>query len=142
MNILVVDGMGGGLGKAIIEKIKDICKDNAILAVGTNSHATSIMLKAGAVFGATGENAIIYNCKKADIIIGAIGILLADSMLGEISPQIAIAVSSSPAEKIIISVPQCNVTIAGLPDASLSQYLDELPFLLKKALLKTTKNHV
>ena len=142
LNILVIDGMGGGLGKAIIEKIKDHVFDNDILAVGTNSYATSTMLKAGATFGATGENAILFNCGKADIIIGAIGILIANSMLGEISPQIALAVSASAAEKIIISVPQCNVSIAGLPEASLGQYLDDLPLLLKKEILKKTKNRL
>lgn len=136
MNILVIDGMGGGLGRSIIEHIKNHVGENDIFAIGTNSHATSAMLKAGATHGATGENAILYNCEKADIIIGAIGIIIANSMLGEISPQIALAISSSSAEKIIISVPQCNITIAGLPDATLSQHLNELPFLLKNILTK------
>jgi len=126
MNILVIDGMGGGIGKTIIEHIKDQFAGVKITAVGTNSIATSAMLKAGANYGATGENAVIYNCAKADIIIGAIGIVLANSLHGEISPRMAEAVSSSPAHKILMPIDKCNVTVLGVGDNPIQSYMGEI----------------
>jgi hypothetical protein len=114
VNILVIDGMGGGIGKAVIRQIKDSAPDAVITAVGTNSIATSAMLKAGAHFAATGENAVVYNASKADYIIGVIGIIVANSMHGEVSPKMALAVSSSPAHKILIPIDKCNVTVADI----------------------------
>ena len=131
MNVLVIDGMGGGIGKSIIEHIKSGLNDVEITAVGTNSTATSAMLKAGADNSATGENAVVYNCTKADCIIGVIGIVIANSMHGEISAKMAEAVSSSPARKILIPIDKCNVTVLGLPGKPIQTYIGEINKTLK-----------
>ena len=126
---MVVDGQGGGLGKSLIEQIKKdaALTDCEITAVGTNSAATSAMLKAGADIAATGENAAVYNTKKADIIAGAVGICFANSMRGEISPSIANAVCESDAVKILIPVPmsKCNINIMGVSEKPMAQYITE-----------------
>ena len=132
MKILIIDGMGGGIGKSVVERLRQEKEKYSILAIGTNAIATSVMLKAGADQSATGENAIIYNCKKVDVIIGTIGIVLANSMLGEISPAIAEAVSVSEAVKILIPTSKCNSFIAGIKDQPTAQYIDEIPGILKK----------
>jgi len=139
MNILVIDGMGGGIGKSIIEQIKTELKDVKIMAVGTNSIATAAMLKAGADQGATGENAVIYNCAKADFIIDVIGMILANSLHGEISPKMTEAVSSSSAHKILLPLDKCNVTVLGLPDRPIQSYINEI---VKKVKEKSTQLHV
>ena len=126
MNILVIDGMGGGIGRSIIEKLKAELGDAHIIAVGTNSIATSAMLKAGADFGATGENAVIYNAARTDYIIGVMGIAFANSMHGEVSPAMAAAVSSSAAHKILIPIDKCNVTVMGVKSASVQEYISEI----------------
>jgi acyl-coenzyme A synthetase/AMP-(fatty) acid ligase len=132
MNILVIDGMGGGIGKAVIEHIKSNLNDATITAVGTNSIATSAMVKAGADYGATGENAVVFNCAKADFIIGVTGIIFANAMHGEISPKMAEAVSSSPAHKILLPIDKCNVTVLGVADKSVQSYITEIVPKLKK----------
>jgi hypothetical protein len=132
MNILVIDGMGGGIGKAVIEHIKSNLNDAEITAVGTNSIATSAMIKAGADYGATGENAVVFNCGKADFIIGVTGIIFANAMHGEISPKMAEAVSSSPAHKILLPIDKCNVTILGVADKPIQSYITEIVPKLKK----------
>ncbi len=116
MKIMVIDGMGGGMGKSIIEQIKSELPGVEIVAVGTNSLATSAMLKAGADCGATGENAVVFNSAGAEYIIGVMGIVIANSMHGEISPKMAEAVSASPAQKILIPIDKCSVTVAGVSD--------------------------
>ena len=134
MKVLVIDGMGGGVGKAIIEKTKAEVGDICITAVGTNAIATTAMLKAGADFSATGENAVVYNSAKSDVIIGVMGIAFANALHGEISPQMAAAVTSSHAHKILIPIDKCNVTIAGVKPASLQTYITEtVDQLLKMA---------
>jgi len=103
MRIAVVDGQGGGIGKAIVEKLrKELPGDVEIIALGTNSAATVLMLKAGANEGATGENAIVYNADKVDVIMGVIGIIAANSMMGELTPLMARAIAESPAKKVLI----------------------------------------
>ena len=124
--------MGGGLGKSIVEHIKTELKDFEIFAVGTNALATASMIKAGASRGATGENAILYNCKHADFIIGAVGIVLADGMLGEISARISAAVAGSDAHKILIPVSGCNTTIVGIQEQSLTQSLCEITGIVRR----------
>jgi len=114
MQILVIDGQGGGIGKSIIEVIKKECTGIEIIAVGTNTTATATMMKAGADMYATGENAVVVSARRADIILGPIGILAADSLLGEITPKMAIAVSRSPARKILIPINKCNYFVAGV----------------------------
>ncbi|MCL2793057.1 MAG: DUF3842 family protein [Spirochaetaceae bacterium] len=132
MKILVIDGMGGGIGKSVIECLRQETEGHSILAIGTNAIATSTMLKAGAEVSATGENAIVYNCSRVDVIIGTIGIVLANSMLGEISPRIAEAVSGSEAIKILIPTSKCSTFIAGVKDQPTGQYIEEIPRILKK----------
>ena len=132
MNILVIDGMGGGMGKAIIEHLKNELPDAEITAAGTNSAATSAMLKAGANYGATGENAVIFNCTRPDFIIGVIGIIFANSMHGEISPKMAEAVSSSPGHKILLPIDKCNVTVLGVSGLQIQSYIGEIAKKIKE----------
>jgi len=134
LNILVIDGMGGGIGKSIIEHIKSELPDVIITAVGTNSIATSAMLKAGANNGATGENAVVFNCNKADFIIGVTGIIFANAMHGEISPAMAAAVSSSSAHKILLPIDKCSVTVLGVTEKSLQSYINEIPAKIKEKI--------
>lgn len=123
--ILVIDGKGGGMGSAMVTKLKSALSSSRIIALGTNALATSAMLKSGADDGATGENAIIYNCRTADIICGPVGIVLANSMLGEVTAAMAAAVTQSNAEKILIPAAKCSVTIAGIRSMTMAQYIDE-----------------
>ena len=115
MKILVIDGQGGGIGRQLVTAIKNNCKDVEITAIGTNSIATSAMLKAGADVGATGEN--------ADVIVGPIAIVVADALYGEITPKMAVAVGQSSAKKIFIPVNHCNNYIAGVPDTDLNSLI-------------------
>lgn len=114
MKVLVIDGQGGGLGRALVTAIKQQCPTLAVTALGANAMATTAMLRAGADAGATGENAIRYQCKSADVIVGAVGILHANAMLGEISPAMAAAVSLSPADKVLVPLERCGLHIAGV----------------------------
>lgn len=125
--IMVVDGQGGGLGKAIVEKIKKSNISAKIIATGSNSAATSAMIKAGADSAATGENAVVYNAQYADYIIGSIGIIAANSMHGEISPAMANSISSSRALKLLIPAAndKCNLFISGIRENSLGEKIDE-----------------
>ncbi len=116
--ILVIDGQGGGLGKQLIEGIRKSGLDVDIIAVGTNSIASATMLKAGANNSATGENAVIVNCKNADIVVGPIGIVIADSLFGEISPAMAVAVGQSKARKLLIPMNLCDNIVVGVGDLS------------------------
>ena len=120
MKIIVIDGQGGKIGRTVIEQLKKRFPDQELLAIGTNSIATSSMLKAGASQGATGENPILVASRDADIIIGPITIVMADSLLGEITPSMANAVSASRAYKILIPTNRCNHYIAGCQGVSLS----------------------
>lgn len=140
MKILVIDGMGGGIGKAVIEHLRQETTGNSILAVGTNAIATSAMLKAGADQSATGENAIVYNSRHADVIVGTMGIVLANSMMGEISPCIAAAIADSAAIKILIPSSRCATFITGVKDMPTAQYINEIPQILKKLIL--TEEHL
>ena len=112
MKVLIIDGQGGGLGKLLVEELKNE-KDLELMAVGTNSSAAAAMRKAGASLAAAGENSVIVACRKADVIVGAIGIAVADSLLGEITPAMAVAVGQSSAVKILIPVNKCDILIAG-----------------------------
>ena len=114
MKILVIDGQGGGVGRSIVAALKTVLPDQPVMALGANVQATSAMLKAGADMGATGEGAIRYQCKTADIILGVTGILHANAMLGEITPGIAAAVSLSEAKKVLVPLDRCGLIIAGV----------------------------
>lgn len=126
MEIVVVDGQGGGIGKSVIMALKEKNKEITIIGVGTNSIATTNLKKAGADIIATGENAVVYNVLHASIVIGPIGIAFANSMYGEISPRIAQAVSESEAEKYLIPISKCSAHVVGVKTSTIPQYIDEL----------------
>ena len=123
--VLKIDGQGGMLGKQMVEAVKKIMPDAEITAVGTNIAATTCMLKAGASNGATGENAVIVGARNAEIIVGPIGIAIADSLLGEITPAMAVAVGQSQAKKILIPVNKCNNIVIGTEDKPTSELIAE-----------------
>jgi hypothetical protein len=116
MNILVIDGQGGGLGKQLVAAIRAACPEADLTAVGTNSMAASAMLKAGAQRVATGENAVVVNCRRADIIVGPLGIVIADALLGEITPAMATAVCQASAKRVLVPVNHCDNYIVGVPE--------------------------
>ena len=119
MNILVIDGQGGRLGRKLLESIRKTCPDADLTAVGTNSIATENMMNSGcANQWATGENAVIVACRTAQSIVGPFGIATADAMMGEISPAMANAVASSPAYRVLIPMNLCNTYIAGVVSGS------------------------
>ncbi len=120
MEVLVIDGQGGKLGRELVEQITKAHPEVTLTAVGTNSLATESMMKGGARRVATGENAVIVNSRRADVILGPIGIVLADALLGEISPAMAAAVGSSRAVKILIPMNRCETLVAGVPGLSAS----------------------
>ena len=123
MKIVVIDGQGGNIGRRIVEEIKAKKIGCEILAIGTNSTATALMMKSGADVGATGENPVVLASRDADVIIGPIGIILADSMYGEITPRMAEAIGASKARKILIPINKC-VTVAGVDESmSISDYI-------------------
>ena len=125
MNILVIDGQGGQLGCSIIKAIYEKYPDADITAVGTNANATASMVKAGAKKAATGENPVRVATKRADAIIGPVGIVVADAMLGEITPEMARAVGSSDAVKILIPVNKCETLVAGVASVPVSALIDD-----------------
>lgn len=114
MKLLVIDGQGGGVGKALVAALKARMPSQPVIALGTNVQATTAMMRAGADSAATGENAIRYQCKTADVIVGVAGILHANAMMGEISPGIAAAISLSEAEKVLVPLERCGLKIAGV----------------------------
>ena len=132
MNILIIDAQGGGIGKQAITAIKQNIPEAVITAVGTNTTATSVMLKAGADYGATGENAVIVGARKADVIIGPIGIIVADSMFGEITPAMAKAIGQSDAKRILIPVNHCDNIVVGIRNLSIKELIDEVLLELHK----------
>ena len=125
MNILVIDAQGGGLGKQLITALKKNFPDMDITAVGTNTLATGVMLKAGAPHAATGENAVVVGCRKADIIIGPLAIVIADSMFGEITPAMALAVAQSNAKRILIPFNHCDNIVVGIGDYNMTALIQE-----------------
>lgn len=123
MKIVIMDGQGGKIGKLLVEQLKKDLPACALIAIGTNSIATSAMLKAGADFGATGENPVVFNCLDADLIIGPLGIIIANSLLGEITPAMAMAVGQCKAKKILIPVNKCGCVVIGAEELPLSEYI-------------------
>jgi hypothetical protein len=137
IRITVIDGQGGGIGKNIVSKLKKMlpAENNIeICALGTNSTATNNMIKAGADIGATGENAIVRTAERSDIILGPMAIIVANSMLGELTPAMATAVSSSPAKKILIPLNRCNIIVAAELNATTDTYIDYSMKLVKEYL--------
>ena len=129
--VVVIDGQSGRMGQLFIERAKAAGASCRLLAVGTNAIATSAMLKAGADAGATGENPILVACRTADVIVGPIGILAADSLLGEITPTMAVTIGQAPARKLLLPVNQCNNIVAGTMNLSLSKLMEEAVEVLK-----------
>lgn len=133
-NILVIDAQGGGLGRQIIQSVKKTFPEITITAVGTNSIATSNMLKAGADHAATGENAVVTGCRRADVIIGPIGIVIADSLFGEITPKMALAVGQSAAKRMLIPMAQihgCDNVVVGVVKQPMDGVISEIVERLK-----------
>ena len=134
MNIYVIDGQSGRMGQLFIERAKSAGLNGPLYAVGTNAIATAAMLKAGADRGATGENPVLVACRSADIIVGPIGILSADSLMGEITPAMAVAIGQSSARKLLLPVNQCNNIVVGVGSMSLNQLMDEAVATLQELL--------
>ena len=134
MNILVMDAQGGGIGKQVVTAVRTRFPDVTITADGTNAAATTAMLRAGADEGATGENAAVVCCRRADVIIGPVGIVIADAMLGEVTPRMAVAVGQSAAKRILIPVNHCANFIAGVADLSVGRLVDSVVAELEKTI--------
>ena len=134
MRIVVIDGQSGRMGQLLIDRMRNAGLSCEILAIGTNALATTAMLKAGADAGATGENPVLVACRTADIIAGPIGILSADSLLGEITPAMAVAIGQSAAKKVLLPVNQCSSIVVGTQSLSLSKLMDEAVDLLRSML--------
>jgi len=127
MKIAVIDGQGGGIGRLIVEQLRRALGNNCtILALGTNALAASVMLKAGANEGASGENAIVFSSSKVDIITGSVAILAANSYSGELTPRMAEAIASSDAIKVLIPLNRCGIEICGIIDEPLPWQVENL----------------
>ena len=124
-HILVIDGQGGQLGSQIVKALLAKFPGIAVTAIGTNATATSAMLKAGASMAATGENPVIVACRKADIIIGPIGIVIADSLMGEVTPAMAVAIAQADAVRILIPMNKCENLVAGVSNLSTSVLIQD-----------------
>ena len=136
MRILVIDGQGGQLGAQIIKSVKSKFADAEITAVGTNSAATLAMLKAGADNAATGENPVKVTCRNADVIIGPVGIVIADSLCGEITPEMAVAVGQADAVRILVPMNKCENQVAGVPDLSTAALINDVTEKIGKLNMK------
>ena len=137
MKIAVIDGQGGGIGSVLIKKIKDVLQERVeIIALGTNAIAAAQMMKAGANKGATGENAIAVMVRKVDLIVGPIAIVLADAMMGEVTPAMAAAVASSPARKFLLPLTQEAVEVVGVVPEPLPHLVEHLVEKRLRSLLE------
>lgn len=136
MTVLIVDGQGGKAGRALVTKILAKYPDIDLIAVGTNTLATANMLKGGAQHAATGENAVVVACRRANVIIGPIGIVIADSLYGEITPKMAVAVAQNPGTRILIPFNQCDNVVAGLPELPLNALIDDAMAKFDKIMQK------
>lgn len=135
MRIAVIDGQGGGMGKAMVEKLRlEFGEDIDILALGTNALAANLMLKAGANEGASGENAIIFCATKVDVIMGSVSIISANSMLGELTPLMAKAIAESPAKKVLIPMNRCNIYITGVKNEPLPHQINNAIEIIRKII--------
>ena len=123
MKIVVIDGQGGKMGKALIEQLRSELEGSAaeLYAIGTNGNATAAMMKAGADYGATGENPVIVACRDADVIVGPIGIVVADSFLGELTPAMAVAVGQSQAIKVLLPMNRCHSQVVGVRELPMNE---------------------
>ena len=133
-NILIIDAQGGGVGRLLVSAVRQELPEASVTAVGGNSAATAAMLKAGADQGATGENAVVVACRKADVILGPIGIVIADSMLGEITPKMAAAVARSGAKRILIPFDHCDNVVVGVRNSSMKELVKEAVAVLMETV--------
>ncbi len=131
MNVLIIDAQGGGIGRQLVAAVKKAFPGETVTAVGTNSLAASAMLKAGADFVATGENAVVVNCRRADVILAPIGVVIADAMLGEITPAMALAAGGSRAKRILLPIGHCDNMVVGTGGLSVGQLVQEAVEQLK-----------
>ena len=136
MNLLVIDGQGGQLGSQLIKAILTRYNAVKVMAVGTNALATSAMLKAGADQAATGENPVVVACRKADVIIGPIGIVIADALYGEVTPKMAVAVGQADAVRILLPVNKCDNLVAGVTDTTMSAIIEDVIEKLNSVMSK------
>jgi hypothetical protein len=135
-SLAVVDGQGGGIGSAMIKRLREVfSEDVEIIGLGTNAMATGAMLKAGANKGASGENAIVQSVKNVDIVIGTVPIVLAHSMMGEVTPRMAEAISSAPAKKFLVPLRTPEVEIIGAPKEPLPHLIEQLIKQVREALV-------
>ena len=125
MKIMIVDGQGGGVGRSLVEAMRERYADAELIAVGTNAAATSNMMKGGTAVGATGENAVVYNSARVDYIVGPVGIIMANAMLGEITPRMAEAIASADVPVLLIPMSRCNPRIMGVENRKLGDYIKE-----------------
>lgn len=132
MKIIVIDGQGGSLGRAVIVRLVEEKINADIIAIGTNSAATQNMIKGNGIQGATGENPVMVNAEDADIIVGPMGVLAANSLLGEITEKMTLAISKSKAIKLIIPYNKCKVVVAGVKDDTFDNYISEVVEYIKK----------
>ena len=134
MKVVIIDGQSGRIGALFIEQAKALGLTCDLTAIGTNAIATAAMLKAGAAAGATGENSVVVACRDAEVIVGPIGILAADAMMGEITPRMALAVGQSAAKKLLLPVNLCKNLVAGTQSLSLNKLIEDAAKLLASLL--------
>lgn len=132
MKVLIIDGQGGGIGRQLVTEIKKALPETHITAVGTNTMATAAMHKAGADAAATGENAVVVGCRTADVIVGPVGMVIADALFGEVTPAMAVAIGQSRAKRILLPVNHCDNLIAGVTDLTMSVLIQSAISLLKE----------
>lgn len=131
MRILIIDGQGGKIGRSIAEAVLKELPGVEVDLIGTNAIATANMLKSGAKNAATGENPVVVMAPRADVIIGPVGIAVADSMMGEVTPKMAVAVGQSRAKKILIPMNRCDIMISGVGELPLSEMVRRVIAMLK-----------
>ncbi len=131
---VIIDGQGGKIGRLLVEQLKKTLPELKLTVIGTNSIATAAMLKAGADQGATGENPVVVSCRDADLIIGPLGIIIANSLLGEVTPAMAVAIGQSRAKKILIPVARCGCVVLGAQELSFNDYISLAISEIRQAL--------
>ncbi len=134
MRIAVIDGQGGGIGKHIVEQLRKRIPELNILALGTNALATGAMLRAGATEGASGESAVCYNVERVDIIVGSVAIMMVYGLLGEITPTMATAISTSKADKLLLPIQRGNILLLGVPRSPLPHQIEALVMEVEERL--------